>query len=202
MKNIDNKSLIIGILGTILIFVLVGATNQNENLGDIVVNSITVVDEKGEMVGMLKSLQNSGALLLGEAGAGTPMVMLLCEDEGGYLTTYNAYSKQTSFLGTDEGGSGTISTFNDDGKLTAGLGTAEGGDGLLSTYNADGKETAGLGTGKDGRGLLEVKNNGTIETLNAAGVRTGYFGTNKYNDGVAGLFDRYGDLGWVAEGKQ
>lgn len=33
-------------------------------------------------------------------------------------------------------------------------------------------------------------------------IWTGYFGTNKDKDGMAVLFDRYGDIGWVAEGKQ
>jgi len=31
---------------------------------------------------------------------------------------------------------------------------------------------------------------------------TGYFGTGTSNDGIAALSDRYGDVGWSAEGKQ
>jgi hypothetical protein len=31
---------------------------------------------------------------------------------------------------------------------------------------------------------------------------TGYFGTNKDNDGIAALSDRYGDIGWSASGKK
>ena len=40
MKNIDIKSVIIGALCTVIVFMFIGANNQNENLGDIVVNSI------------------------------------------------------------------------------------------------------------------------------------------------------------------
>mgnify|MGYP001316668421 CR=1 FL=1 len=41
MKSVDIKSVIIGILGTVLVFVSIGATDKN--LGDITVNSITVL---------------------------------------------------------------------------------------------------------------------------------------------------------------
>ena len=44
MRNIDPKSLCIGFLGAALIFTLTGA-KQKKNLGDIVVNSITVLDD-------------------------------------------------------------------------------------------------------------------------------------------------------------
>ena len=41
MRNIDPKSLCIGFLGAALIFTMTGA-KQKKNLGDIVVNTITV----------------------------------------------------------------------------------------------------------------------------------------------------------------
>lgn len=45
MKKIDMRSLIIGILSTILVFVAIGSKKANENMGDIVVDSITVIGE-------------------------------------------------------------------------------------------------------------------------------------------------------------
>ena len=42
MRDIDSKSMIIGVLGTILIFTCMGAT---ENMGDITVNSIKVLND-------------------------------------------------------------------------------------------------------------------------------------------------------------
>ena len=48
MKKIDIRSFLIGVLGTTLTFVLIGADeleNRDGNLGDIVVNSITIRDD-------------------------------------------------------------------------------------------------------------------------------------------------------------
>ena len=42
MKNLDLRSVIIGILGSALIFTLYGMRFQDENLGDITVKSITI----------------------------------------------------------------------------------------------------------------------------------------------------------------
>ena len=95
---------------------------------------------------------------------------------------------------TDDGSGGVIRTYNADGKQTVYLGTAEGGVGKLTTSNADGIQTSYLGTAEGGFGFLS--------TYNKHGVMTGYFGTNTDNDGMAVLFDRYGDEGWSASGKQ
>ncbi len=152
MKNIDIKSLIIGILGTALIFVTLGAKYQDKNLGDIVVNSITVVDERGETVGLLESFQNRGVLSLSKAGK-PPMVLLVCEDLGGTINTLNSDGNLTSYLGTGEGGSGRLRTYNSDGKNTSFLGTAEGGSGFLATYNSAGLKTGYFGTNKDNDGV-------------------------------------------------
>jgi len=70
----------------------------------------------------------------------------------------------------------------------------DGTGGFIQTYNADGKETAYLGTSVDGSGKLT--------TSNKHEVMVGYFGTDQDNDGVAVLYDRYGDGGWSASGKK
>ena len=57
MMSIDIKSVLIGVLGTLLIFISIGATKQNDNLGDITVNSITVLDN-GEG-GFIRTLNNN-----------------------------------------------------------------------------------------------------------------------------------------------
>ena len=142
--------------------------SQNKNLGDITVNSITVLDD----------------------------------GYGGFIKTYNTDGKQTVYLGTSTEGFGFLKTSDADGKQTVYLGTAEQGFGFLSTSNADGKQTVYLGTSSDNSGHLTLHNGGTVETYNEHELRTGYFGTNIDNDGVAVLFDRYGDEGWSASGKQ
>ena len=78
-----------------------------------------------------------------------------------------------------------------DGKKVVWLGPAKSGNGILETYNANGKETAYLGG-----------STGHLVTYNEREEMTGYFGTNKQNDGMILLNDRYGDEGWSASGKQ
>ena len=135
-------------------FMFVSAKSQSKNLGDIRVDSITVMDENGN-----------------------PVAGLSATEYGGFFSIVNA-----------------------DGKQTVGLGTAEdGNDGLILTYNTDGKKTVGLGAGEGGGGILT--------TYNKHEVRTGYFGTGDngeaiIQDGIAVLFDRYGDVGWSETGKK
>ena len=66
--------------------------------------------------------------------------------------------------------------------------------GFIKTFNPDGKQTVYLGTATLGFGF--------IKTFNKHEVLTGYFGTNIDNDGMIALYDRYGDGGWAASGKQ
>jgi len=125
----------------------------------------------------------------------------------------NDDGKQIAFLGTGDDGDGLLVTFNSDGKETAFLGTGDDGDGLLVTSNSDGKETAYLGTGESGDGgFLRTHNadgkqtaylgGGHLTVYNKTGEMVGYFGSNKDNDGIARLYDRYGDIGWGMSGKK
>ena len=127
MKNIDIKSVIIGVLGTILVFVSIGAKSQYEHLSDIVCNSITVLDNG---TGGYIKISNSDGKQTSYLGT--------AENGDGFLTTFNSDGKKTTFLGTaKEGGFGFLTTFND-GKETTFLGTSEGGSGILETFNKHG----------------------------------------------------------------
>ena len=127
MKIIDIKSVIIGVLGTILVFVSIGAKSQYEHLSDIVCNSITVLDNG---TGGYIKISNSDGKQTSYLGT--------AENGDGFLTTFNSDGKKTTFLGTaKEGGFGFLTTFND-GKETTFLGTSEGGSGILETFNKHG----------------------------------------------------------------
>ncbi|HIN97027.1 MAG TPA: hypothetical protein EYN02_04415 [Candidatus Marinimicrobia bacterium] len=127
MKSIDIKSIIIGVLGTILVFVSIGAKSQYEHLSDIVCNSITVLDDG---TGGYIKISNSDGKQTSYLGT--------AENGDGFLTTFNSDGKKTTFLGTaKEGGFGFLTTFND-GKETTYLGTSEGGSGILETFNKHG----------------------------------------------------------------
>ena len=127
MKIIDIKSVIIGVLGTILVFVSIGAKSQYEHLSDIVCNSITVLDNG---TGGYIKISNSDGKQTSYLGT--------AENGDGFLTTFNSDGKKTTFLGTaKEGGLGFLTTFNE-GKETTFLGTSEGGSGILETFNKHG----------------------------------------------------------------
>ena len=127
MKSIDIKSVIIGVLGTILVFVSIGAKSQYEHLSDIVCNSITVLDNG---TGGYIKISNSDGKQTSYLGT--------AENGDGFLSTFNSDGKQTSYLGTaKEGGFGFLTTFND-GIETSFLGTSEGGSGILETFNKHG----------------------------------------------------------------
>ena len=64
---------------------------------------------------------------------------------------------------------------------------------MIDIFNAAGKPAAGLSSDEFG---------GYLETYNEHEVRTGYFGTNKSQDGIVVVSDRYGDTGWTASGKK
>jgi len=135
--------LITGALLTISAMMFMGS--QNKNLGDITVKSIKVKDGSGKM-----ALLTSRYLSLGRENA---MIMIVCEDDGGTITTYNADGKQTAYLGTGENGVGFIETYNADGKKTAYLGTGESDIGFLKTFNNHGVNTGYFGTNTENDGI-------------------------------------------------
>ena len=111
---------------------------------------------------------------------------------GAGIATYNADGKMVNFITVGDDGGGQLRTYNADGIETVLLGTGKYGG--IATSNTDGKRTAFLGTDLEGFGFLE--------TNNKHGVRVGYFGSGKSNDGMALLYDRYGDTGWGESGKK
>ena len=96
MNKVDIKSLMIGILGTILFFVLIGAT-EDGNLGDIVVNSITIQDDgHGGFITAFNQDQKRTLYL----GTG--------KEENGYVQTFNKYEEPTAYIGSNREMDGII----------------------------------------------------------------------------------------------
>lgn len=89
MGKIDFRSLIIGFLSASLVFILIGA-KKNENLGDIVVNSITVLDDgHGGFISAFNENQKRTLYL----GTG--------KENNGYVQIYNKYEQPTAYLGSN-----------------------------------------------------------------------------------------------------
>ena len=82
MKVIDIKSIIIGILITLLFLAVYGFRSETDELGHLVVKSITVEDDRGVIMGYLGN---------------------------GYMQTYNQFGEPTLFVGTGKDGGGSVS---------------------------------------------------------------------------------------------
>ena len=97
---------------------------SNKNLGNITVNSITVMDDGTG--GFIQTLNADGkqTSYLGTGGKGS-----------GKLQTFNADGKQTSYLGTAVEGSGKLQTYNKHGVMVGYFGTDANEDGVIGLYN-------------------------------------------------------------------
>ena len=105
MKKLDIRSVLIGVLATALVFVLIGATSPNKNLGDIMCNSIAVVDENGNPVVVLDAGEDGGILGIGNTD-GNLVALLSADKDGGAFDIYNTHNNQVGYFGstTDQDG--------------------------------------------------------------------------------------------------
>ena len=90
MKKVDLRSIMIGILGTTLFFVLVSADElviEEGNLGDIIVNSITIRDDGHGGFITAYNQDQKRTLYLGTG-----------KEENGYVQTYNNMSNPLHIL--------------------------------------------------------------------------------------------------------
>ena len=152
MKVIDVKSVIIGALVTLLILSNLGFRTETDELGHLIVRSLTVEDDRGVIMSYLGN---------------------------GYMQTYNQFGEPTLFVGTGKDGGGYMRVYNGSGDESAYVGTGRMGGGYIRTYNNSGKETTYLGTGSDNAGQLRIYNqegetgaymgNGYIQAYNQFG---------------------------------
>jgi len=100
MKHVDVKSFLIGVLFTLLVFVSIGADEgkpTDGNLGDIVVNSITINDDGHGGFITAYNQDQKRTLYLGTG-----------KDENGYVQTYNKYQEPTAYIGSNRDMDGVI----------------------------------------------------------------------------------------------
>jgi len=119
--------LITGALLAVSAMMCMGA--QNKNLGDITVNSITVLDDG-----------NGGFITTYNADGKETVFLGTGEDGNGFLTTSNADGKKTAYLGTSEGGFGFLSTYNKHEVMTGYFGTSTDEDGIIGLHDRYGDE--------------------------------------------------------------
>ncbi len=100
MKQVDIKSFLIGVLVTMLAFVSIGADEaeiEDGDLGDIVVNSITIRDDGHGGFITAYNQDQKRTLYLGTG-----------KDENGYVQTYNKYQEPTAYIGSNRDMDGVI----------------------------------------------------------------------------------------------
>ena len=99
MKQVDIKSFLIGVLVTMLAFVSIGdeAEIEDGDLGDIVVNSITIRDDGHGGFITAYNQDQKRTLYLGTG-----------KDENGYVQTYNKYQEPTAYIGSNRDMDGVI----------------------------------------------------------------------------------------------
>jgi len=83
MKNIDIKSLTIGVLLTIIVFISISASSQNKNLGDIEVKSISIVDDDNNEIAYLGSIDNQSVIILDHPESNDQLVLSNNKDDSG-----------------------------------------------------------------------------------------------------------------------
>jgi len=121
MKNkLDLKSIIIGVLATLLLMSLLGAKQENEEWGDISARSLTI--REGGSIRIL-SMANKNLVDISGEGAG-----------GGHIDLNNSLGGRSVNLGANFEGQGGFITFNQDGKVSSHLGTGKKGEGFPSPF--------------------------------------------------------------------
>ena len=91
MKAIDPKSFIIGVLSTALLLTLTGAKKQSDNLGDILVNSITIADDGLGLGGWIAVTDTSG----------NEAIVIGLDEDGGKVQVNNHDGQLIAFLASD-----------------------------------------------------------------------------------------------------
>ena len=115
MNDIDARSVIIGMLMTIIAFILMGQTNYNA--GDLTVNSLNVIDDNG----ITKIFGN--AIVLQELKDGKKTGLSTYIYPNGITGYFNDVAEIMSFdIGFDNAGDGRVRTFDNEGLQTSLLG--------------------------------------------------------------------------------
>jgi len=129
MKKIDFRSSIIGLLGGVCIFLMMG--QNRSNMGHITAKSITIENDYAkEIVWLGPTTSNNGLMEI-----------------------YNSDGTRTNYLS-----GGAIKAYNEKGMEVAYFGTSAQQSGIISTSNQYGKTTVYLGTGVDLNGIISLKN--------------------------------------------
>ena len=157
MKNIDFKSLIIGILGTITCILLIGATKQKFISDELICKKLIIINDKHKERIILSSNDNGGKFQVMNNYGELANSLGVSENGNGFLSSYNNYGVPTFSAGTGSNGNGIIKTFNKDGNIRTYIGSSDNG-GLFSVFNNWDIQVGLLGTNKNHDGYIKFSN--------------------------------------------
>jgi len=147
MKNLDVKSILLGILGSLFIFILIlyGIYTQDVNLGDIKVKSI-VIEPDSDVYLPFRIKNHSGR-------SGTEIGF---NDLGGsFISTYSSNGRVLVDIDATKDGDGLISTYSSNGSKIITIASTEGGvGGNIAVYNKHNKMVATLQANKKADGAI------------------------------------------------
>jgi len=147
MKKIDFRSMIIGLLSGVCIFLMMG--QNRSNMGDIKVSSISIMDGNHETVFLGSTVNHSGM-----------------------IHVYNTHSKNIVSLGSSVDHAGLLELNDPDSKNMVFLGTSEFDDGMLTLNNRYGNQIAYLASNNEHNGMLLLSDRFGTDGWGALG--TGY----------------------------
>ena len=205
-KLLDIKSFIIGILTAIICVLTLGTVNKKEGYYDqITTKNLAIVNDNGEMVGLLSSGSDGGQFTL-------------LNNKMEEKVSLNAYADGSNMKMNSKRGNAniylncrpyisSIYLSGESGKSKATLHTAYN-VGSLFLYNKKDMLTidaTGGYTGANEKGqVVEMphEGGGIIQIRNRHFKKVVRLQANKNDDGIIALFDRYGEYGWGQTGKR
>ncbi len=212
--KIDIKSIIIGILSTILVFNFFGF-NSDKNMGHIIVKSITIQNEKGKNLGEIGYSDKDSISFVRLYGYDKKLTTNIYSSDLGGNIFLKGYDNKSS-LGLI--GVGVVQIKNSNEKVVALFGnnmvTNSSHLQLYTNTNKGGIDLSNIENNcylsikdENGKTRTEIiydknQNTSSIKQFNSKNSMIMNISESKDGDGQILLGDRYGDLGWAVDGKK
>ena len=168
--NDYTKGILTGASLILCFFMLVSAKSQDKNLGDITVDSITVLNEEGKRSIILTTLRGEGHLMTRNAD-GNLTATIGSLDGLGFIGTYGVDGNLTVRLGSNQKNVGALQLSNADGTKSVVLGGSKGGGGHLETYSKHEVLTGYFGTNTENDGMAALNDRYGDEGWSACGKK-------------------------------
>ncbi|NQU35609.1 MAG: hypothetical protein HQ521_20475 [Bacteroidetes bacterium] len=215
MKTIDLKSVIIGILGTVLIFVIMGTTNIGDDFGHIQARSIAIINEDGSPQIYLTASKEGGHFAVADSSGNKCIITqntiffinkneklfatLVANDDRQHLKFGGQIGKSITVLSSGKDG-GSLMTTDSQGASLFSLMSEKPYGGLLKIGNPNDDKYMSYVDGKllfsaNGETNLVISN-GQLQTINKRGNRTIILGTNDNDEGSIVVADKDGTAFW------